>query len=157
MTALIRLASNNEVRLDRRMAFRNVLNENREMITRPALTLIPSLFSLFSLPFLIISFSVGCQNVDEDPVRYVLIVFYFVTYVPPMLMFILYISPSSFYCKEWESTAIRQWMTALRHRPSVKRDTNLSVTNGPKTRDLSPIPKRDWKESPSTLLFFLQS
>ena len=143
MTSLICLASNNEVPLDRRMVFRNVLNENREMITRPAITLIPSLFSLFSLPFLIISFSLGCQNLHEDPLRYVLIVFYFITFVPPMLMFYLYISPSSFYWKEWELTTIRKWMTARRHRRSVKWDTSLTVTNGLKTRDLSPIPKRD--------------
>ena len=146
LTSLLCLASNNEVQLDRRTVFRNVLNENREMITRPAITLIPSIFSLFSLPFLIISFSLGCQNLADDPIRYVLIVFYFVTFVPPMLMFVLYIYPSSFYWKEWESTRIGQRLNVLRQGQSLRHVTSLhSRIKVLKARGLSSLTHREWK------------
>ena len=116
LTSIIYFLANNEVRLDRRTVFRNVFNANREMITRPAITLVPSIFSLFSLPFLIISFSLGCQNLDANPLRYVLIFFYFTTFLPQMLMFVLYIYPSSFYWKEWQSVIISRRISPLRPR-----------------------------------------
>ena len=125
-----------ETRVGRGTIFRNVLNENREMITRPAVTLIPSLFSLFSLSFFIISFSLGCQNLDANPLRYLLLTFYFLTFLPQMLMFVLYIYPSSFYWKQWQSTTISQHLTALRQRQQP-----ISTTNEHKTRDLSSLPK----------------
>ena len=44
------LATSNEVRSNRGSVLRNVFNENREMITVPATTLIPSIFSPFFAP-----------------------------------------------------------------------------------------------------------
>jgi hypothetical protein len=40
------LATSNEVPANLASVFRSVLHDNREMITRPAITLIPSIFSL---------------------------------------------------------------------------------------------------------------
>ena len=129
--------------MNRRKLFRNVLNENRETITRPAITLIPSIFSLFSLPFLIISFSLGCRNLDDNPLRHLLLTFYLMTFLPQMLMFVLYIYPSSFYWKEWQSTAICQRITTRRHRQSFPSQTTFSVTNEQKRRNLSRRANRD--------------
>ena len=122
--------------------FRNVFSENREMITRPAITLIPSIFSLFSLPFLIISFLLGCQNLADNPLRYVLITFYFIPFIPQVLMFYLYIYPSSFYWKQWQSTTIGQRITALRQHTTFTNILSLSTINEHKTRDFSIIDRR---------------
>lgn len=89
---------------------RDVLRDNKEMITRPAIMLIPSIFLLFSLPLLIVSFSFGCQNLENNSVRYVLIVFYFFSFIPQIITFFLYVYPSSVYSKEWRTTAIGKRM-----------------------------------------------
>jgi hypothetical protein len=62
MMVFFYLANYTEGVHNRRNAFRDVMQQNSEMITRPAITLIPSIFSLFSLALLIVSFSLGCQN-----------------------------------------------------------------------------------------------
>ena len=139
-SSILCIATSNEAR---RTILRNVLNENREMITRPAITLIPSIFSLFSLSFLIISFSLGCQNLEDNPLRYLLIIFYFVTFFPQMLMFYLYIYPSSLYWKEWQSTTIIQQIAVLRQRRPLESDTTFSPANAQKTRDVSSVPNRE--------------
>ena len=84
------------------------------MIARPAITLIPSSFSLFSLPLFILAFSLGCRNIDEHPLRYLVLTFYFLTFIPSIITFILYIYPSSFYWKEWQSTEMCQRMSNCR-------------------------------------------
>ncbi|CAF1561449.1 unnamed protein product [Adineta ricciae] len=105
--------NNNEIR-DRKTVLQSVLIENREMIARPAITLVPSIFSLFSLPLFIISLSLGCQNLEYNSIRYILILFYFLTFIPQMMMFYIYIYPSSFYWKQWHSSKINQQIIALR-------------------------------------------
>ena len=137
------LANTAGTRVARGTAFRSVLNESREMITRPAITLVPSIFSLFSLPFLIISFLLGCQNLEENPLRYLLITFYFIPFTPQILMFYLYIYPSSLYWKEWQSTTISRWLTALRRHPSFKNITSPSMINEQKTWHLFSVPNKD--------------
>ena len=128
--SILCLANPDEIRHDRRAMLRNVLHENREMITQPAITLVPSIFSLFSLPLFIISFSLGCQNLKDNPLRYLLITFYFLTFLPQVVMFYLYIYPSSLYWKEWQSTKISQRIrTALRQHQSGKNPTSRSVTH----------------------------
>ena len=111
---------------NRRNAFRDVMQQNSEMITRPAITLIPSIFSLFSLPLLIVSFSLSCQNLENSRLRYLLIRCYFVGFIPQIFTFCLYIYPSSFYWKEWQKTAISRRITALRHDQSLKTLSTLS-------------------------------
>ena len=118
------LVTSNKIR-SRVTVFQDVFNENREIITRPAITLIPSLFSLFSLPLFIISFSLGCQNLEDNPLGYLLIIFYFVTFIPQIGMFSLYIYPSSCYWKHWESTRISQWINARRQYHPFQDITSL--------------------------------
>ena len=120
---------------DRRNLFRDVLYEHREMIGRPAITLVPSIFSFFSLPLFIVAFSLECQNLEHSSLRYLLILFYFITFIPPMFTFVLYIYPSSFYWNEWQETSISKRITALRQRPSPNNSAVSSVAKEHKTKD----------------------
>lgn len=113
----------------RRTVWRDVLNENKEMIARPAITLIPSSFSLFSLPLFILAFSLGCRNIDEHPLRYLVLTFYFLTFIPSMITFILYIYPSSFYWREWQSTEMSQRMSNFRNR-HPNTEMTMTATTG---------------------------
>lgn len=90
---------------------RDVLNQNKESISRPAISLIPSIFNLFSLPLFVSSFSVGCTNLETSPLRYLFITFYLILFIPQMLTFYLYIYPSSLYLSEWRLTKIGMWLT----------------------------------------------
>ena len=115
---VIRTKMNLHRQKTKRNVLRNVLNENKEMIARPAITLVPSSFSLFSLPLFILGFSLGCRNIDTHPLRYVALTFYFLTFIPSMITFVLYIYPSSFYRKEWENTTLCQRIFTLTNRRS---------------------------------------
>jgi len=99
---------------------RDVFSNHKEKITRPTITLIPSVFSLFSLPLFISSFSFGCQNLESNRIRYSLIAFYFISFIPQIITFFLYVYPSSLYFNEWRSTKIGQWFAALRQQNSVE-------------------------------------
>jgi hypothetical protein len=99
---------------------RDVLNDNKEMISRPTITLIPSIFSLFSLPLFITSFSLGCRNIENSPIRYALIVFYFLSFIPQIITFFLYVYPSSLFFNEWRLTRIGQWTAVFRQHTSLK-------------------------------------
>ena len=107
---------------------REVLHENKELIARPMVTLIPSLFSLFSLPLFIVALSLACQNLEQHPLRYLLLAFYFLTFIPSILTFFLYIYPSSFYWAEWRGTKIGQRLVALRENRSQTAKTGLLPT-----------------------------
>ncbi len=89
----------------------DVLVENKELVVAPTFTLIPQ---IFSLPFFIASFSLQCQNFHDNRLRYLLIASYFTTFIPQLTSFFLYISPSSFYSKEWSSTNIGKWITTFK-------------------------------------------
>jgi hypothetical protein len=67
----------------------DVLMENKELVVAPTITLIPQ---FFSLPFFIASFSLGCEDLHGNRLRYVLIIFYFTTFIPQLTGFFLYIS-----------------------------------------------------------------
>ena len=123
--------------------FRGVLKENKELITRPAITLVPSIFSLFTLPLFIIGFSLRCQNLDKHPLRYLLMTFYSITFIPQIFTFPLYVYPSSFFWKQWQTTAIGKRISAFRQHPStIKDSTIVSMMKDHRKRDLSQ-PTRD--------------
>ena len=134
------LANADAVR-SRRNLFRNVLQENSEMIARPAMTLVPSIFSLFSLPLLIVAFSFACQDLQTSPLRYLLITCYFIGFFPQILTFCLYIYPSSFYWREWQATKISRRIIALQQRqdqPLKTFSTRLTVHE--QRREITKMP-----------------
>jgi hypothetical protein len=91
----------------------SVLNENRELVIGPGLTLIPQ---LFSLPLFISSFTLDCQNIDQSWLRYLLIASYWSTFTPQLISFFLYIAPSSLYSDEWRKMKIRRWLNSTLRR-----------------------------------------
>jgi hypothetical protein len=104
-----------------------VLMENKELVIAPTFTLIPQ---LFSLPFFLASLIMKCQNFHDNNLRYLLIVSYFAKFVPQLTSFLLYISPSSFYSKQWKCSTISSWMKFCRRTPplvTLTNTTNLST------------------------------
>jgi hypothetical protein len=91
-------------------AYINLLNENKELILAPLVTMLPQ---LFSLPQFIISFSLACQEFQVDWQRYLLIISYFITYLPQVISYKLYISPSTFYKNEFHTTLLKKKINKL--------------------------------------------
>ncbi len=85
--------------------------KNKDLIMAPLATMVPQ---LFSLPQLIISFSLSCQEFKIDWQRYLLIISYFILYFPQVLSYKLYVSPSSFYKEEFHATKLNQRISQLR-------------------------------------------
>ena len=107
------------MRMSRLHLLRTVLVENKELVIGPAFTLIPQ---LFSLPYFIALLSLRCQNIQTSGLRYLLIASYLPTFIPPLMSFPLYISPSSFYSQQWRATTLSKWLVAFQRRhelPSV--------------------------------------
>ena len=82
---------------------RTVLIENKELVIGPAFTLVPQ---LFSLPYFIASQILQCRNLQQPVLRHLLTLSYFTTFIPPLISFRLYISPSTFYSQEWQATNV---------------------------------------------------
>ena len=103
---------NGEHRVNHLRLLRSVWTENKELVIGPAFTLVPQ---LFSLPYFIASLILRCQNLQGDRLRYLLAVSYLTGFIPQLLSFVLYISPSTFYLQEWRATTLCQ---------RLKRNTN---------------------------------
>ena len=107
----------------------DVLSENKELITGPGLTIIPQ---LFTLPLMIISFKLLCQNLETGGTRYVLMACNFALFIPQLISFTLYVLPSTFYSRQWRNTRISQWISAVCHRreqPVPPASTVLGTAN----------------------------
>ena len=89
----------------------DLLTEKKDLILAPSITMLPQ---LFSLPQFILSFSLACQEFKVDWQRYLLIISYFVTYLPQVLFYKLYVSPSSFYTDEFHATNLYKKVTKWR-------------------------------------------
>ena len=90
----------------------------------PALTLVPQ---LFSLPIFVVSVVFVCQAIETTPLRYLIIVSYAASFIPQMTTFFLYISPSSFYKREWYATNISKWLQSLTGRPRQALPTGVTI------------------------------
>jgi hypothetical protein len=86
---------------------------NKELISAPSMTLLPQ---LFSLPQFILSFSLSCQELKVNWQRYLLIISYFLTYLPQVLLYILYITPSTFYKNEFHETKLYKRIKTYRNK-----------------------------------------
>jgi hypothetical protein len=106
---------------------RDVLSTNKEMIARPAVALVPSFFSLLSLPLFIASSSLDCGNLENSPKRYVLISFYLISFIPQMITFFIHVHPSSFYSNEWRLTRVGKWLTEWKQRRLFTTTINSSI------------------------------
>ena len=91
--------------------YMNLIIEKRELIIPPLLTMLPQ---LFSSPQFILSFSLACQDFSISWHRYLLLSSYFITYLPQVILYKLYISPSSFYTNEFHATKLYHRLTRWR-------------------------------------------
>jgi hypothetical protein len=81
----------------------DLLMKKKELILAPLLTMLPQ---LFSSPQFILSFSLACQDFKVDWQRYLPIISYLIMYLPQVLSYVLYISPSTFYKNEFHETKL---------------------------------------------------
>ena len=111
-TAVQKKTDHSNTRPNAREAFRSYIHlliQYRELIFAPLVIMVPQ---LFALPQFILSFSLACQEFSVDWQRYFLIVSYFLTYLPQVFSYKLYISPSSFYRNEFIATKLYQKIIA---------------------------------------------
>lgn len=95
-------------RIDRKKAYLQIF---REQTAKQKELFIPSLIIIVSaLPQFIISFSFACTEMNSDWQRYALTTAYFVSYIPQILTFFLYIQPSTFYKSEFQLTRISKFL-----------------------------------------------
>ncbi|CAF1417530.1 unnamed protein product [Adineta steineri] len=94
-------------------------NRNRKEIIRENyqqhrhLFIAPVVLVILAIPRLVISYSSKCMNTSKD--AWLFLVAYFISIIPPMLTFIIFILPSKFYKKEFHNT-INQYRTDIRRR-----------------------------------------
>ena len=108
---IVRTRANLDRNKTRWQIFKKEFKRKKEM-------LIPSMAIIISaLPHLVISFSLGCSDLDTKWQRYILIVSYFSAYIPQSLNFHLYVQPSKLFLQEFRATKV--WKT-LRRRLIAK-------------------------------------
>jgi hypothetical protein len=76
---------------------REQFQQHKHLLTAPVILVI------LALPRLIIAFASKCMKSSDDSWLY--LVGYFISFIPPMLTFIVYILPSKFYKKEFQKSA----------------------------------------------------
>ena len=131
----------------------SVLNENKELVIGPGITLIPQ---LFSLPLFISSFTLDCQNIENSWLRYLLIASYWASFTPQLTSFFLYVSPSSFYSGEWRKTRTGQSMNSMFTWRQSDRTRTTASTSWSNARHLTKT--EHWQETlrnlePNVVLF----
>jgi hypothetical protein len=115
-------------------AYIGLLILKKELILAPLITMLPQ---LFTLPQFILSYLLACQEFKVNWLHYLLITsYYFANYTPQALSYTLYISPSTFYKKEYRATnfykKISKWRQLI-----VRKQTETIPTIANQTTDHS--------------------
>jgi hypothetical protein len=63
---------------------------------------------MLALPRIILAFRLECMQSARDPVV-IFLVGYFISYLPPLFLFIVFVVPSSAYKKTFKKTMITRW------------------------------------------------
>jgi hypothetical protein len=105
------------------LALKKQFHIHKELYLTPAIIVL----ILSILPQGILSFSVACTELKHWQ-RYILLITYFLSYIPPMLGFILQVLPSSGYTTEFKESSIGKlrffkWMLAP--KPQQKKEQNI--------------------------------
>jgi uncharacterized membrane protein (DUF485 family) len=77
----------------------------------------PLILVLLAIPRLIISFLSGCMKSHRYPGLF--LAAYFISFVPPLLTFVVYVVPSKTYKKQFD-TLVTQYRTALRRLLNIR-------------------------------------
>jgi hypothetical protein len=75
------------------------LKENKHLLTAPIVLVI------LALPRIIITFISKCMKSNDDV--WLFLVGYFISFIPPMLTFVVFILPSKFYKKEFRKSVVQ--------------------------------------------------
>jgi hypothetical protein len=108
---LITKKSRQQSKIHKQRAYKEILieqlKENKHLLTAPIV-----LFVL-ALPSIILTFVSKCMKSSND--AWLFLVGYLISFVPPMLTFIVFILPSKFYKKEFRKS-ITQFQTTIQRR-----------------------------------------
>jgi hypothetical protein len=86
---------------------REQFRQHKHLLTAPIVLVI------LALPRLIISFISKCMKSSVD--SWLFLVGYFISFIPPMLTFVVFILPSKFYKNVFRETAVRYQNSIRRH------------------------------------------
>jgi hypothetical protein len=107
---LITKKSRQKANIHKQRAYKEILfqqlKQNKHLLTAPIVLII------LALPRLIITFVSKCMKSSND--SWLFLVGYFISFIPPMLTFIVFILPSKFYKKEFHKSVVQFRMTIQR-------------------------------------------
>jgi hypothetical protein len=66
----------------------------------------PAIIILSALPQIVLSFSIACTELSSAWQRYLLLITYFLSYLPQMISLVLHILPSTLYKREFHETSL---------------------------------------------------
>jgi hypothetical protein len=107
---IIRSRANVDKKKNRWQLFFEHIKKKKEIYV-PCMMIIRS-----ALPQFIISFSLACTQFNTKWIRYLLIIAYFLSYIPQVLTFHLYVQPSTFFLMEFYSTKTGRLFKRIMHR-----------------------------------------
>jgi len=88
----------------------------------------PIIIVLSSLPQAILSFLYACTELEQMWQRYTLLTTYFLSYLPQMLGFILYVLPSATYSEEFSKTVVgKRLIKQRRAMPAVQQNIEMKA------------------------------
>jgi hypothetical protein len=90
----------------------------------------PIIIVLSSLPQTILSFSYACTELKQPWQRYTLLTTYFLSYLPQMLGFILYVLPSTTYTEQFHQTVIGKRVARQQPETTIVRQRNIEMKTG---------------------------
>ena len=91
----------------------------------------PIIIVFSSLPQAILSFSYACTELKQPWQRYTLLTTYFLSYLPQILGFILYVLPSTTYTKEFHQTLMGK---RIRRQQNIEMKTRITKSIVPFVR-----------------------
>jgi len=91
----------------------------------------PIIIVFSSLPQAILSFSYACTELKQPWQRYTLLTTYFLSYLPQILGFILYVLPSTTYTKEFNETVMGK---RIRRQQNIEMKTRITKSIVPFVR-----------------------
>jgi uncharacterized Tic20 family protein len=108
---LITKKSRQQSHIHKQRPYKEILQEqfrqHKHLLTAPIVLVI------LALPRLIITFVSKCMNSTDD--AWLFLVGYFISFIPPILTFIVFILPSKFYRKEFQKS-LAEYRTIIQRR-----------------------------------------
>lgn len=98
----------------------------KQLRTQKELYVTPMIIVLSSLPQIILSFSYACTELKHSWQRYTLLTAYFLSYLPQILGFLLYVLPSTSFSEEFRQTIIGERLLRQQKRTVQTKTTRIN-------------------------------